>query len=117
MEKGADNSFGIASVVLAILSIAFAPGVFLIFAYGPFLSIILGIVALVFALKQKKKSPNAWSKAGLILSIIGIVLGVVLAIWLINLMTKVLEGVQQLQESGALTQQLPQGGTIPSVPA
>jgi Ni/Fe-hydrogenase subunit HybB-like protein len=61
-----DNSFGIASVVLGILSIIFAS------ANG----IILAIIALVFASKQQKKYANSWSRAGKILSIIGIILSI-----------------------------------------
>jgi len=67
MAKEADNSFGIASVILGILSIVLAsvPG------------IIFGIIGLFFASKQKKIHANKWSKAGFILAIIGIILSVV----------------------------------------
>ena len=66
-KEGNDNSCGIASVVLGILSIIFAS----------ISGIILGIISLVFALKQKKIAKNKWSKAGLILSIIGIILSII----------------------------------------
>lgn len=69
-EEG-DNSFGIASVVLGILSIVFSS------ASG----IILGIVGLIFSLKQKKRMKNSWSKAGFILNIIGIILGIIILIY------------------------------------
>lgn len=72
MDKKGDNlnSFGIAAVILGILSIVstlgqIAPGV------------LLGIVGIVFAIKQKRVSKNSWSKAGLILSILGIILNIV----------------------------------------
>ncbi len=66
-EEIKDNSFGISSVILGILSIVISGGN----------GIILGIIGLFFSLKQKKISKNKWSKAGLILSIIGIILGIV----------------------------------------
>ena len=72
-----DNSFGVASVVLGILSILFAS----------INGIILGIIALVFANKQKNKSPNKWAKNGRILAIIGIILSIltiVVSIWLLR---------------------------------
>ena len=104
MAKEADNSFGIASVILGILSITTGVGVFLVFPYGPFLGLILGIITLIFSLIQKKKSANAWSKAGLILGITGIVLNILLIIWLVNLILQIIENLKQLQQSGALTQ-------------
>ncbi|MBM3232971.1 DUF4190 domain-containing protein [Candidatus Pacearchaeota archaeon] len=58
------NSFGTASVVLSIVSLVFPS------YYG----IVPGIVALVFALKQRHDSNNNWALWGLTLSIIGIVL-------------------------------------------
>lgn len=72
--KKEDNSFGIASVVLGILSIVFSG------ANG----IIIGVVALVFANKQMKNFKNSWGKNGKILSIIGIILSIVLIIILIT---------------------------------
>lgn len=61
-----DNSFGVASVALGITSL-FSPG-----------GLILGIISLVFAKKQEKVHINKWSKAGKILGIIGIILGIIL---------------------------------------
>ncbi len=68
-----DNSFGVASVVLGILSILFTP----------FNGIILGIISLIFSKKQEKTNSNKWSRAGRILAVIGIILGAVLAILII----------------------------------
>jgi hypothetical protein len=66
-ENVRENSFGLMSVTLGIISIVLTnlPG------------LILGIVALVFAFKQEKISINNWSKAGKILSIIGIILTII----------------------------------------
>ncbi len=65
-----DNSFGIASVVLGILSILFAS----------INGLILGIMALVFARKQMSKHANKWGKNGKILAIIGIILSIIVII-------------------------------------
>lgn len=61
-----DNSLGVTSVVLGILSIVFASAI----------GVILGIIALVFAVKQQNRSANSWGKAGKILAIIGIILSI-----------------------------------------
>jgi vacuolar-type H+-ATPase subunit I/STV1 len=65
-NSGNDNAFGIASVVLGIFSIVFAS----------INGIILGIIGLIFAIKQQNKTPTSWGKAGEILAIIGIVLSI-----------------------------------------
>ena len=62
-----DNSFGTASVVLGIISIIFSS----------IIGLILGIIGLIFALKQKKLSKNGWAKAGIILNVIGVILGII----------------------------------------
>ena len=66
-EKSMDNSFGTASVILGILSITLSS----------LMGITLGIIGLVFSIKQKKKMENKWSDAGKILNIIGVILGVI----------------------------------------
>lgn len=68
-ESSNENNFGLASVVLGIVSL---------FSFG---GLILGIIALVFAKKQEKVHANKWSKAGKILGIIGIILGILLIIF------------------------------------
>ena len=68
-----DNSFGIASVVLGILSILFAS----------INGLILGIVALVFANKQMQKHHTKWGKNGKLLAIIGIILSIIVIIIII----------------------------------
>jgi len=61
-----DNSFGVTSVVLGIISLVSPAG------------LILGIISFVFAKKQEKVRANKWSKAGKILGIIGTILGIIL---------------------------------------
>ena len=68
------NESGLASVIFGIMSIVIASGV----------GIVFGIVGLVFALIQNKKSRNKWSKAGIILSIIGIVLGFLVIVFFVK---------------------------------
>ncbi|MBX4196905.1 hypothetical protein KW805_04930 [Candidatus Pacearchaeota archaeon] len=72
MKKEADNSFGVAGVVLSIMSI--------VFMGSPLAGLALGITALVFSNKQRKYASNQWSKSGRVLAIIGIVLSALLAI-------------------------------------
>lgn len=68
-ESHRDNSFGTSSVILGILSIAFT--------IVPIYGIIFSILGIVFANKQKKHYVNKWSKSGLKLSIVGLVLSVI----------------------------------------
>lgn len=63
-----DNTFGLASTILGILSIVFAS----------INGIVFGIIGLVFAHLQNKRFQNSWSRAGKILSIIGIILSIIL---------------------------------------
>jgi len=65
--KHHDNSCGVAGVILGILSLALC--------LIPFAGLIFGIVGIVFAYNQNKSMRNNWSKAGLWLCGIGIVLG------------------------------------------
>jgi len=103
-KKEVDNSFGVASVILGILSIAMAPGAVLAFVYGPFVGIVLGIIGIVFAQKQKRIKNNKWVKAGRTLSIIGLVLGALFAIWIIKVFIEMLNSIRELQQTGALEQ-------------
>ena len=87
-KEANDNSCGVTSVVLGILSIIFASAV----------GIVLGITSLIFAIKQNKISKNKWSKAGLILSVIGIILSIITIIATLLL----------VKNSGAISQLLSQ---------
>jgi len=63
-----DNSNGVASLVLGILSI--------IFSMVPLLGLILGILGIVFASKQKKIASSGAATGGMITSIIGLVFSI-----------------------------------------
>ena len=69
-----DNSFGIAGVIFGILSILSLS------VEG----IVIGIIGLIFSLRQKKVMKNQWSKVGIILNIIGIVVGIIATYLLYN---------------------------------
>lgn len=93
MTKGSDNSFGIAAVILGILSITLSIN-FIVFG-----GLILGFIGLVFALIQRRNLKNKWVLWGLILSVAGIIIGLVLAALFLS---AIAELAAQLQESGAL---------------
>ncbi len=61
------NGFGIVGVIMGILSV-------LSLSIG---GTVMGVVGLVFSMQQKKREANSWSKAGIILNWIGIILGIV----------------------------------------
>jgi len=76
MTKKKSNNLGIASLILGISST--------IFCWVPFLGIILGVLGIIFSVKQKKIFPNNINTAGLVTSIIGLVLSFLYNIfWLI----------------------------------
>lgn len=75
--SGGNRKWGIASFVLAIFSI--------LFLLLPFVGIIFAILAVVFAIIQKKQSPTMFATSGLIIGIIGIILNAVLLIAVIPL--------------------------------
>ena len=73
-KKSEDNSFGVAGVVLGIISIVLVGS----------LGVVLGIVGVIFGINQKKIKNNSWAKWGIILNIIGIVLGIIVTYILIK---------------------------------
>ena len=84
-----DNNCGVVSVVLGILSI--------ILLAGNGIGIIIGIIGLIFGKKQEKTSKNKWSRAGITLNIIGIILGIILLIVFIYLVLNNPELMAQIQ--------------------
>ena len=74
------NNSGVAAVVLGILSILFGISIFL----GSFAGVILAIISLVFALRQRKVHSNIWSTWGVILSIAGLAINLAIIIILIQ---------------------------------
>jgi uncharacterized membrane protein HdeD (DUF308 family) len=95
VRKSSDNSLGIVSVVMGILSIVLTLSILV----GSFAGILLGVIGIFFALAQRKRNKNSWSKAGLWLSIIGIILAIVFIVLFISAIAEI---AQQLQNSGAL---------------
>ena len=95
MSKEADNSFGVAGAILGILSIIF------IASNG----VILAIVGLIFSNIQRKRMANKWSKAGMILNIIGLVFGLLLIFVLLYVIKHNPQFAQQLQQLNQITAQ------------
>ena len=76
MVVGKSNNFGIASLVLGIISV--------VFCWVPILGLVSGIIGLVFYSKQKRSYPNGIATAGLVTSIVGLVLSVIYTVfWII----------------------------------
>lgn len=100
-KEGGSNSAGTASVILGILSIALGIG---LYGIGAPVGIALAILALIFALVQKKSSNNNWAKWGIILSIIGIIINVLILIWIASIILELTKQIQDLQASGLLDQ-------------
>lgn len=71
-NSGETKRWGIASLILAILSI--------LFLVLPFVGIILAILAIIFARIQKKHNPIGIATAGLVIGIISIIFNIVLLI-------------------------------------
>lgn len=86
-EKESDNSFGVAGLVFSILSVVFS--ITIIF------SIFFGLLGFVFALVQRKRANNRWSLWSIILSIIGIVLSILIAVYFVSIVGE----IQQLIET------------------
>ncbi len=78
MKKEEDNSFGVAAVVIGILSIV----------SGSLPGIVLGVIGVIFSKKQNKIMANKWSKSGFLLGVIGIILGIALFIASFYLLSK-----------------------------
>jgi len=68
--EGMGTGFGITGLILGILSI-------LMSIFIPLISVIAGILGIIFSKKQMKVSPIGTATAGLVISIIGLVLGII----------------------------------------
>ena len=81
-----NNSSGITSFILGLIgtvfSILIAPG------------IILGILGLIFGIVQTKKSKNKWGIAGIILSI----LAIIIALFVVWKLVLLINGIQALTQ-------------------
>lgn len=80
------NASGIVGVVFGILSIVFTLNN----------GIVLGIIGLAFSLVQNKRMRNRWSRAGIVLNIIGIILGVVFIIIALTVLPNYLAQLQNI---------------------
>ncbi|MBS3071939.1 DUF4190 domain-containing protein [Candidatus Pacearchaeota archaeon] len=74
-----DNKYGFASFILGLFTV--------IFFFTVIPPLIMGITGTVFSLIQIKKKNNKWALAGLILSIIGIILAVILLIFFVKMIS------------------------------
>ncbi len=83
-----DNSFGVAGVILGILSIVFSS----------ITGVILGVIGLIFSIKQDKIAKNKWAKSGKVLNIIGIIIGIVFFIYALNSILNNPDFLSQLQK-------------------
>ena len=69
-KEGQDNSFGVLSVTLGIVSLA-------IMITNNLPGLLLGVLGLIFAYKQDKIAKNKWSKAGKIVGFASIIIGII----------------------------------------
>lgn len=83
-----DNSFGVGGVIFGVLGILFSS----------ITGVILGIIGLTFSLKQKKIKNNKWAKAGFILNIISIVLGIIVFIYALKSILRNPDFLAQIQQ-------------------
>src|SRR5262245_57243799 len=81
------NSSGVAGVIMGIISLMLLSVV----------SIPAGVTGLVFSIVQYKRAKNRWAVAGIILSILGIIMGVVVAYLTFNIIGQYAQQLQQLQ--------------------
>ena len=78
------NSFGAAGFTLSLSSIA-------ILILGVFGILVMPILGLVFCVLQQRKKPTKLGKAGIILSVISIILFIVYFAWLGPIITEYLQ--------------------------
>ena len=106
-EVSSSNDLGLSSVILSIVSLSFIFLTFMAFL-APLVGLVLSIIALVFALKQKKRNYNKWVKYGLILSIIGIVIHFLIVIGMISVLNSVSSQYEQLCDLAGGCENIPQ---------
>lgn len=105
-ESQKDNSFGVASLVLGLISTVF------LFFFP--LGLILGLVGLIFGFVQRRKHKNPWATWGIVLSIIGIVLGILFAYTILSGISQMLNSpeYQQLLQQAQQAQELANSGLM-----
>src|SRR3989338_2168014 len=100
-REGATNNSGVFAVVCAVLSIITPIASF---PFGFIGGLILGVLALIFGMKQATYSKNSWSTTAIILSIIGLVLNAIVLYGAITMINQVAARYAELQQSGAFSQ-------------
>lgn len=70
--KNYDNSFGVASVIMGILSLAFF--------WTVVLGVVFAILGFIFGIIQLKRNKNSWTIVGIILSVAGLLFSVLVLI-------------------------------------
>lgn len=95
MAKEGDNSSGTAAVILGIMSISTTFFVFFSL-FSPIAGFALGITGLIFALSQRKASKNRWSTWGIILSIVGLILNLIVIIGMVSIIADLIQSYQEL---------------------
>jgi Na+/H+ antiporter NhaD/arsenite permease-like protein len=98
MKIEGDNSFGLASVILGIVSLGFIFLTFFAFL-APLVGLSFAIIAFIFARKQNQLSANKWSKAGKIISIVSIILNGLIVIWGLYLLISAIREYNNLCEA------------------
>ena len=94
MPKEGSSNAAIASVLLGITSVIFSLSVL----FGQGAGLILGIAGFIFAIAARKDKNRKWANAGLILSIIGIALNLIILIYLYQ---AIIEVINQLEQAAA----------------
>lgn len=94
-KKYTGDAYGIAGFVFGIASIMLSIGVNITLL--PISAIIFGIVGLALSIKQQAGKRTGLGTAGIVLSIIGIILGVLVTWWLVVLAKQAISELQKLQ--------------------
>ena len=93
-DKSMNNNFGLLSVTFGIMSIVCAIGLITGFVAG----LIFGVLALIFGIKQSRLMKNNWSKWGISLSVIGIIINIVVFAWFVVSLADLISQYQDLQQ-------------------
>jgi predicted PurR-regulated permease PerM len=103
-EKIRDNDSGVVSLIFGILSIVSV--LFTTFAiFAPLACLIFAILGLIFGIVQNKKSKNKWATAGIVLSAIGLISNIIIAIFVFKVLTNfAIQVQQQIQQAQQLQQ-------------
>lgn|GEM_PF-2917127 len=105
MAKEVSNNSGLVSVIFGILGLLSI--ILTIFALtAPIFGLILSVLGLVFGLVQSKTHKNNWSKAGIIISIIGIILNGVVLIIEFQFLSRLIEEAKPAMEAARQQQEL-----------